>query len=334
MNRCRRAAACAAFAKRLAGALGACGLLAALLAALLQAAHAADAWPGEIRIGVQKGDGLVALRASGRLEKALAPHHVTVKWIEFVYGLPMVEGINSGDVDVGTVGSTPPIFAQAGGAPSLVYVAYAPKLQRSYAIVVPKDSTVRDVRALRGKRIAVAKGSQGHLFVLKALQDAGLDAGAVQLAYLAYGEARAAFERGDVDAWAVPDPRYADAELGAGARALLEIGKLSVPQYGFYIATRRFAASYPAALRLLFEQVEAQARDSAAHPAATAALLADNTKVPLAVWQKAVPRVDWGARYPLDAAVLDAQQDSAELALRHKLIPRRVSIRDAVVDIR
>jgi len=299
-----------------------------------RAAPPADAWPKEIRIGVQKGDGLVALRASGRLEKAFAPHHVAVKWIEFVYGLPMVEGINSGDVDVGTVGSTPPIFAQAGGAPSLVYVAYAPQLLHSYALVVPKGSAVRGVRDLKGKRVAVAKGSQGHLFVLKALQDAGLDSAAVQLVYLAYGEARAAFERGDVDAWAVPDPRYADAELGAGARAVLEIGKLSVPQYGFYIATRRFAEAYPAALRLLFDQVEAQARYSAAHPAEAAALLADNTKVPLPVWQKAVARVDWGARYPLDAAVLDAQQDSAELALRNKLIPRRVVIRDAVVDIR
>ena len=218
------------------------------------AAHADEGYPAQINIGIQKGDGLVALRASGKLEQAFASHHVKVSWHEFVYGAPLVEAINAGDVDVGTVGSTPPIMAQAGAAPSVVYVAYAPRLVKSYAIVVPKDSPVKDLRDLKGRKIAFAKGSQGHLFVLKAMQDAHMDPNAAQFTYLSYGDARSAFERGFIDAWAVPDPRYADTELTTGARTILTIGDLSVPQYGFYIATRDFAQKYPAALRLLFDR--------------------------------------------------------------------------------
>ncbi len=175
-------------------------ILAASCFALMCSAHADEGYPAQIRIAIQKSDGLVALRASGKLEQAFAPHHVKVTWHEFVYGAPLVEAINAGDVDVGTVGSTPPIMAQADAVPSVVYIAYAPKLVKSYAITVPKDSPVNDLRDLKGKKIVFAKGSQGHLFVLKAMQDAHMDPDPAQFAYLSYGDARSAFERGFVDA--------------------------------------------------------------------------------------------------------------------------------------
>jgi sulfonate transport system substrate-binding protein len=301
---------------------------------LTQAAWAADAFPKEIRIGVQKGDGLVALRLSGNLEKAFAPHHVTVKWIEFVYGAPLVEAINSGDVDVGTVGSTPPILAQAGSAPALVYVAYSPKLRGSYGLIVAKDSSIKSVRDLQGKKVAFAKGSQGHLFALQALTDAGVDPASVHFVYLAYSDARAAFERGDIDAWVVPDPRYADTELHTGARTILKIGDLSIPQYGFYISTRTFASAYPAALRLLFNQLDQQTKYSLAHPNETVDLLSKNTGVSREVWQLALPRLDWGVTYPVGDDVVKAQQKAADLAFRSKLIPRSVDVRQAMVGIR
>lgn len=296
-------------------------------------AYPADAYPQEIRIGIQKGDGLVALRLSGNLEKAFAPHHVKVKWIEFVYGAPLIEAINSGDVDVGTVGSTPPILAQAGSAPALVYVANLPVMRTSYGIIVAKNSPIRSVRDLVGKKIAFAKGSQGHLFVLQALADAGIDPASTHFTYLAYSDARAAFERGDVDAWAVPDPRYADTERATGARTILKIGDLSQPQYGFYISTRSFATNYPAALRTVFDQLAQQTKYSLAHPEQTIDLLSKNTGVPHEVWQTALPRLEWGVTYPIDAKVIDAQQHSADLAFRSKLIPHAIDVKQAVVVI-
>jgi sulfonate transport system substrate-binding protein len=306
---------------------------AVVLSTAAAGAHADDAYPKEIRIAIQKGGGIVALRASGNLEKAFAPHHVAVKWLEFIYGPPMVEGINAGAVDVGYVGATPPILAQAGSAPEVVYVAYTPSMQGSYGIVVPKDSAIHDVKDLKGKKVAVAKGSQGHLFAIKALEDAGMKATDAQIVYLDYSDARTAFARGDIDAWVVPDPRYADVELATGARTILTIGKVSVPQYGFYIATRSFAEKYPAALRLLFDELAKQDAYNAAHPDAVAQLLSKDTGVSLDVWHRVVPRNEWGVHYPLSADVLKAQQDAADLAHRNRIIPRAVDVRQAVVDI-
>ncbi|HXZ08411.1 MAG TPA: aliphatic sulfonate ABC transporter substrate-binding protein [Paraburkholderia sp.] len=297
-------------------------------------AHADGTWPAAINIGIQKGDPLVALRASGELEKAFAAHGVAVKWKEFVYGAPLVEAINVGDVDVGAVGSTPPILAQAGAAPGVVYVAFAPRLQKSYGLIVAANSPIHRIEDLKGKKIAFAKGSQGHLFVLKALADAGVPASSVQFVYLNYSDARAAFERGFIDAWAVPDPRYADTELATGARTILSIGQLSVPQYGFYIGSRDFAQHYPAALRLLFDVLDRQTALELAHPAQTAEFLSQSTGVKLEIWSRALPRLEWGVHYPLTDEVIKAQQDSADLAYREHVIPRKIDVREAVVDIR
>jgi sulfonate transport system substrate-binding protein len=306
----------------------------ALCFGLQTLALADGTWPSSINIGTQKGDPLVALRASGELEKAFSAHGVAVKWKEFVYGAPLVEAINAGDVDVGAVGSTPPILAQAGAAPGVAYIAFAPRLQKSYGLIVPAHSPVQRVEDLKGRKIAFAKGSQGHLFVLKALADAGVPVSAVQFAYLNYSDARAAFERGFIDAWAVPDPRYADTELATGARTILTIGQLSVPQYGFYIGSRDFARRYPAALRLLFDVLDRQTALELAHPSQTAEFLAQNTGVHLDVWSRALPRLEWGVHYPLTDEVIKAQQDAADLAYRERVIPRRVDVREAIVDIR
>jgi sulfonate transport system substrate-binding protein len=132
----------------------------------------------------------------------------------------------------------------------------------------------------------------------------------------------------------VPDPRYADTELTTGARTILTIGDLSVPQYGFYIATRDFAQKYPAALRLLFDQLARQTNDSLAHPRETARFLSANTGVPLDVWSRAISRLEWGASYPIPDDVISAQQDSANLAFDTKVIPRRIDVRQAMVQIK
>lgn len=311
--------------------------IAAAVAGLQWPAHAQGSrFPSEIRLGLQKGDPFVALRASGRLEKAFKPHGVQVKWTEFVYGEPLVEAINAGHIDVGIVGSAPPIFAQAGKAPEVTYLAAGVPYRSSYAIVVPENSSVRTLADLRGRKIAAAQGSQGHIFVLLALRDAQIPTGGVDgtsIIFLSYADARSAFEKGVVDAWAVPDPRLADVELHSKARPLVTLGELSTPQYSFYIGPRQFAQTYGVALRILFHQVELVVADALARPAETVALLASNTGVPKDVWSHAVGRLDWGVKYPITPDIVSAQQATADLAAQYKLIPRRISVREAIVAI-
>jgi sulfonate transport system substrate-binding protein len=299
------------------------------------AAHAADAqsgWPKEIRIGYQKGNSLVILKSSGDLEKILGSHGVTVKWYEFPFGPPMVEAINTGDIDLGFVGSTPPVFAQAGSAPDIRYVGYAAAYAENYGIVVPKTSNARSVRDLKGKRIAVARGSAGQYLLLKALEKNGLKPEDVSFAYLQYSEARLALERGDVAAWVVPDPRMADIEASSGARVLISASGLPA-NYGFYIAPRTFALGYPAVLRATLEQIDRTEQYARKHLDDTAKFLEKDTGIRQQVWRQALSRQPWGVSFPLTPQVIAAQQEVADTFYRYQMLPKPVRVGDAVVDI-
>ena len=139
---------------------------------LAAGAHADPA--KELRIGYQKSASLFVLqKAQGTLEKRLAPQGVAVKWVEFPAGPQLLEGLNVGAIDVGFVGEAPPIFAQAAGA-RFVYVGNDPASPTTEAIVVPKDSPLKTVADLKGKRIALNKGSNVHYLLVKLLEKNGL----------------------------------------------------------------------------------------------------------------------------------------------------------------
>jgi sulfonate transport system substrate-binding protein len=111
-----------------------------------------------IRIGYQKYGTLVLLKARGTLEKHLAQNHIEVQWTEFPAGPQLLEGLNVGSIDFGTVGEAPPIFAQAAGA-DMVYIGYEPQASAGEALIVRKDSPIRNLSDLRGKKVALNKGS-------------------------------------------------------------------------------------------------------------------------------------------------------------------------------
>lgn len=294
--------------------------------------QAAGEYPQTVRVGYQKGNSLVVLKNRGTLEKALAVHGVKVVWQEFAFGPPLVEGINSGDIDIGFVGATPPVFAQAGAGPDVTYVGYSEPYQDNYAILVPKDSTAKSLADLRGKRIAVAKGSSGQYLLIAALEQAKLKLSDVDEAYLGYSEGRAAFERGDVAAWVVPDPRLADTELASGARPLITARSLPI-QYSFYIAPRPFAKRYPETLATILHELDNTERYAQAHQPEVAQLLSDDTRVPVPVWLRSLARQPWGVHFPLTDKVIADQQQVADAFYRNKLIPKAVHVADAVVDL-
>lgn len=301
-------------------------------AGLWASTASATEYPQTVRVGYQKGNSLVVLKNRGTLEKALAPHGVKVVWQEFAFGPPLVEGINAGDIDIGFVGATPPVFAQAGAGPEVTYVGYSEPYQDNYAIVVPKDSTAKSLADLRGKRIAVAKGSAGQYLLIAALEQAHLKLADVEEAYLGYSEGRAAFERGDVAAWVVHDPRLADTEQSSGARPLITARSLPI-QYSFYIAPRPFAKRYPETLATVLRELDNTERYAKDHQQEIAKLLSDDTKVPVCVWVQSLARQPWGVHYPLTANVINAQQRVADTFYRNQLLPKAVHVADAVVDL-
>ena len=146
---------------------------------------------------------------------------IKVVWTEFPSGPPLLEALNVGAIDFGNTGEAPPIFAQAAGAP-ILYVAYEPPAPKGEAILVPKDSKITSVADLKGKKVALNKGSNVHYLLVKALEKAGVKYSEIEPVFLAPADARAAFERGAVDAWVIWDPFQAAAEAATGARTLAD----------------------------------------------------------------------------------------------------------------
>eukprot|EP01133_Synstelium_polycarpum_P021800 gene21800-26182_t len=229
----------------------------------------------QLRIGYQKYGTLTLLKGRGTLEKRLAEQGVGVKWTEFPAGPVLLEGLNVGSIDFGTVGEAPPIFAQAAGA-SLVYVGNEPASPASEAIVVPKGSGLRTLADLKGKKIALNKGSNVHYLLLKALEKAGVAYTDIQPVFLPPADARAAFERGSVDAWAIWDPFLAAAEKQLGARVLAD-GKGLVANYQFYLASRTYAEKNPEILRIVLDEVAKVDDWGRSNPDEVATILAAQT---------------------------------------------------------
>ena len=196
-------------------------LLASALLSISMVAATVGASYGQdkvVRIGFQKYGKLVLLKSKGTLEEKLKAAGYKVVWTEFPSGPPLLEALNVGAIDFGNTGEAPPIFAQAAGAP-IQYVAYEPPAPKGEAILVPKDSKLTSVADLKGKKVALNKGSNVHYLLVKALEKAGVKYSEIEPVFLAPADARAAFERGAVDAWVIWDPFQAAAEAATGARS-------------------------------------------------------------------------------------------------------------------
>ena len=282
----------------------------------------------ELRIGFQKSASLFVLqKAQGTLEKRLAPQGIAVKWVEFPAGPQLLEGLNVGSVDVGFVGEAPPIFAQAAGA-RFVYVGNDPASPTTEAIVVPKDSPLKSVADLKGKRIALNKGSNVHYLLVKQLEKNGLKYSDVTPVFLPPADARAAFEKGAVDAWVIWDPFLAAAEHQIAARQIAD-GTGVVNSYSYYLAQTDYAKANPHVIGELFANTQDAARFVQADVPRAAALIAPLQGLDVAVVETSLKRYRYGVT-PLTPAVAAEQQKVADTFYDLKLIPKPVHIADAL----
>ncbi|CAO4174819.1 sulfonate ABC transporter substrate-binding protein [Methylorubrum aminovorans] len=304
-------------------------LAALIFASLTLAAHAQESRQTErvVRVGYQKYGTLVLLKGRGTLEPKLKALGYRVLWSEFPSGPPLMEALNAGAVDFGSAGETPPIFAQA-ASDALTYVAHEPAAPKGEAILVPKASPIRSVADLRGKKVALNKGSNVHYLLVRAIEAAGLTLADITPIYLAPADARAAFERGAVDAWVIWDPYFAAAEAGGNARVLAD-GTGLVPNHQFYLSSKSFAAENGAALDAIIAavaEVDAWAKDNTD---AVAKELSPSVGIPAPILAVALKRQTYGIR-PLDEGVTREQQRIADTFHGLKLVPKTVDIAGAV----
>ena len=301
--------------------------LVALFAAAISFGAITQAQAKTLRIGYQKYGTLVLLKAKGSLEKRLAEQGIEVQWTEFPGGPQLLEGLNVGSIDFGTTGEAPPIFAQAAGA-DLLYVAHEPPAPTSEAILVPKDSALKSVSELKGKKIALNKGSNVHYLLVRALEDAGLKYSDIQPVYLPPADARAAFERGSVDAWVIWDPFQAAAEHQLQARTLRN-GEGLVANHQFYLAARPYAEKHPEVVSVLVEEIRSVGGWIRQNSAEATQQVAPLLGLAPEITRTAVERQAYGAQL-ITPDVVEAQQQIADTFSDLKLIPKRLSIMDVI----
>jgi sulfonate transport system substrate-binding protein len=212
------------------------------------------------------------LKSKGYLEQSLESDHVKVEWVKSLGSNKALEFLSSKSVDFGSTAGAAALIGKANGNPiRAVYVYSKPEWT---ALVTRPDTNIHAIADLKGKKIAVTRGTDPFIFLLRALDSVGLSEKDVEIVPLQHPDGKTALERGDVDAWAGLDPLMAASELEKGS--LLFFRNPDWNSYGVLDVRDEFAKRYPAYVGKVidaYEKARAEARSSP--DALKAALIAE-----------------------------------------------------------
>ncbi|MBD2207159.1 aliphatic sulfonate ABC transporter substrate-binding protein [Calothrix sp. FACHB-1219] len=282
-----------------------------------------------LRMGYQQAGDLV--RVTKVLEKRLEPLGVKVEWAQFAQGPQLMEAMNVGKIDLGSVGETPPIFAQAAGA-QIAYVVGRRRTANSgkgSAIAVPPDSPIKSIKDIKGQKVVFQKASASHYFILRALEEAGLQYSDIQVLSIPNVEAASAFLEGKIPVWVTGDPHLARAEKLGKARVIKTSEGLDSPG-GYYIGSKQFATENPELLRIVIEEIDKIDRWAEANPKETAKLILPFQKLPPDVMDLVISRRSFGLR-AISPDLISEQQRVADYFHKNGLIPKPINIKEATL---
>jgi sulfonate transport system substrate-binding protein len=239
----------------------------------------------------------LVLKQEGWLEEALQPDGIEVRWVQSLGSNKALEFLNAGSLDFGSTAGAAALLAKVNGNPiETVWIYSKPEWT---ALVTRPDSGIAKVEDLKGKRIAVTKGTDPYIFLLRALDKHGLGAGDVELVLLQHDQGRAALERGDVDAWAGLDPMMADVELSRGYPLFYRDPDAN--SYGVLNVREAFAAEYPDIVERVLTVYERGRQWALQNPDQLAKLLAGAAKLPEPVAAQQLGRTQFVDPRPGDA---------------------------------
>ncbi|MDX3806997.1 MAG: aliphatic sulfonate ABC transporter substrate-binding protein [Bosea sp. (in: a-proteobacteria)] len=261
--------------------------LAALAAAAL--ATPAFAQPKEIRLDYATYNPVsLVLKERGTLEKALEAEGIKVRWVFSAGSNKALEFLNAGSIDFGSTAGAAALIGKINGNPiKSIYVYSRPEWT---ALVTGAKSDITKVADLKGRRVAVTRGTDPHIFLVRALADAKLTEKDVKLVLLQHADGRLALERGDVDAWAGLDPMMAASEVESGAKLFYR--KAEDNSWGILNVREAFAKENPDLVRKVLAAYEDARRYALANPDALKKVLVTYTKLPEPVIERQLTRTE------------------------------------------
>ncbi|MCM0594300.1 MAG: aliphatic sulfonate ABC transporter substrate-binding protein [Gloeotrichia echinulata IR180] len=277
----------------------------------------------------------LAYQTSGdivKVKKVVEPRFkalgVTVNWVgPFPAGPQLIEAMNAGKIDIGTVGETPPIFSQAAGITEVIYIAgRRPSKGLNQGIIVRADSPIKRLVDIKGKKVAFQRGSNAHYLLAKALREVGLKITDVQVVGLTPSEARDAFIQNKVEVWVGGDPFLALVERTIPIRNLRNAAGINTLG-GFYLGRRQFVTQNPELVRVFLEEADKIGEWADKNPVEVAKAFAPELKLDVSVLETVSRRTIRRLR-KLTPSIIAEQQRVADFYLQEKIIPRKIDIRE------
>ncbi|SQF99735.1 ABC transporter, substrate-binding protein, aliphatic sulfonates [Paucimonas lemoignei] len=294
-------------------------LLGALLSATLgQHAMAADLEP--LLVANQKSTIKALLQVSGELKNV--PYEI--RFSEFPSAAPLGEALNAGAVDIGALGDAPYVFALGAGAPLKVVSITHAEGRFTTALLVPKDSPIKTVADLKGKRIVTGRGSIGHYLAIKALRQAGLQTSDVTFINLLPGESRILLSSGGADAWATWDPYTTVATTQSQDRVLISGSEL-LSNHLYLAATSKAIADKREQLDDFVARVERAYLWSNTHPNEYAKAQAAITGLPIEVHQE-IAKATKMNRVDIDDNVINGLQATADIYQQEGILTKSIDV--------
>lgn len=244
------------------------------------ALQAAEPAPKELRLDYATySPTSLVLRKFGWLDDDLKRDGIAVKWVFSAGSNRALEYLNANSIDIGSSAGLAALLAKANGNP--IRTPYIFSRPEWTALVVPKDSPIKTLADLKGRKVAATKGTDPYLFLLRALQTVKLSRADIEHVALQHADGRAALEQGRVDAWAGLDPHMAAAELATGARLLYR--NVGFNTYGFLNVREDFLGKHPALVKRVIAGYERARQWTLANTTEAARILSEEAKVSLEV---------------------------------------------------
>lgn len=270
----------------------------------------------------------LVLKRFGWLEQAVKPAGIEVKWTLSQGSNRALEFLNSGAIDFGSTAGLAAVLSRANGNPiRSVYVYSRPEWT---ALAVPKDSTIKSVAELKGKRIAATKGTDPYLFLLRSLHEAGLSRNDVEIVHLQHPDGRVALEQKRVDAWAGLDPHLAASELEAGSKLIYR--NVNFNTYGFLNVSEKFLKAHPDQVKTVIAAYERARRWVIANPDEAAKILAEEAKLNLPVAQAQLKRTDF-SNPRIGREHHDALRAAAPILVEEELVRKGTDVAKVVTEL-
>ncbi|WP_433706991.1 aliphatic sulfonate ABC transporter substrate-binding protein [Paenibacillus illinoisensis] len=281
----------------------------------------------KVKIGVQGNGGLFGKAQEQKwFEEAFGEVGAKVEWVEFQSGPPMVEAMASNHLDFAGMGNMPPISAQAAGIDFKI-ISQVLDGKNNVAIIVPTDSPIQTIADLKGKKVAVTKGSNAYNFLYQVLVKAGLAKSDIQEIQLQPDETQPSFESGKVDAWAVWDPYITLNTLSGKGRVLADGETEGLLSPSFQLVRSDFANEYPELVTLYLKIFEQARQWEATNQEEAFQRYADERNIPIELVQGMQSRAAM-INIPVSDDIIASQQNTADFQFELGTIRKRINVAD------